>query len=456
MSRGKERGKERSIARRLWDLSLPVIGLNVLNVLALAVDTAMCGRLPNDEAVLTGLGFATQIVFLLMVAMLGLVVGATALIARAHGALEHDRVDHILLQSTQLTVLLGITIGVLGALLAEPMLSLLGAEGSALDEGVAYLRPLLAGTVFFYLSMFYAAILRGVGNTRLPFFVALGANLLNVGINYCLILGNLGFPSLGVVGAAIGTVSSQALSVVVIVGLLRRGAVDGLRLRTRPRPIDRALARELASVGAPAAFDLVVLNGAFLAIIGMIGRIDQVAVAAHGIGLRIQSLAFVPGLSVAQATGAMVGQALGANDPDRARAVTRSSILICVAIMTSFAVPIVLGVEPIVAIFDVELGTPLADLSIQWIQLLGYGMPLVGVHIAFVGLFRGSGATNTSLAINLVTTALQIPLSYVLGFTFGLGAWGVWAAFPLSYILKSALAFLAYRRGGWAKLGTRL
>ena len=448
--------KERGIARRLWDLSLPVIGLNVLNVLALAVDTAMCGRLPNDEAVLTGLGFATQIVFLLMVAMLGLVVGATALVARAHGAGDHERVDHILLQSTQLTVMLGIGIGASGSLLAEPMLRLLGAEGAAVDQGVSYLQPLLAGTVFYYLSLFYAAILRGVGNTRLPFFVALIANVVNVAINYCLILGNLGFPSLGVLGAAIGTLSSQALSVVFIVVLLRRGWVDGLRLRMRPRPIDRALAAELARVGAPAAIDLVVLNGAFLAIIGMIGRIDQVAVAAHGIGLRIQSLAFVPGLSIAQATGAMVGQALGANDTERARAVTRSSILLCVIVMTVFAVPIVLGVEPIVEIFDVTLGTPLADLSIQWIQLLGYGMPLVGIHIAFVGLFRGSGATHTSLRINIVTTAIQIPLSYVLGFTFGLEAWGVWAAFPLSYILKSGLAFAAYKRGDWARTGMRL
>jgi hypothetical protein len=88
--------KERSIVARLWSLSLPVIGLNVLNVLALAVDTAMCGRLPEHEAALTGLGFATQIVFLLLVAMLGLVVGAAALVSRAHGAGDVERVEHVL------------------------------------------------------------------------------------------------------------------------------------------------------------------------------------------------------------------------------------------------------------------------------------------------------------------------------------------------------------------------
>ncbi|MCB9592042.1 MAG: MATE family efflux transporter [Sandaracinaceae bacterium] len=447
---------DRSIFRRLWDLSLPVIGLNVLNVLSLAVDTAMCGRLPNHEPALTGLGFSTQIVFLFMVAMLGLVVGAVALISRAHGAGDEDRVEHVLLQSTQLTILLSVVVGVVGNLAAEPMLRLLGAQGEALEQGVLYLRPLLGGTVFYYLSLYYAAVLRGVNDTRLPFFVALAANLVNVAINYCLILGNLGFPSLGVLGAAIGTVTSQAFSVVVLVVLLRRGAVPALRVRLRPRWIDGALAAELVRVGAPAALDLVILNGAFMAIIRMLGELDQVAVAAHGIGLRIQALAFVPGLSIAQATGSMVGQALGADDPEEARAVTRASLVLCAIVMTLVGLPIVLGAGPIVEIFDIELGTPLARYAVQWIQLLGYGMPIVGLHIAFVGLFRGAGATNTSLAINVAATAMQVPASYVLGYTFGLGPWGVWVAFPAFFLVRVALGTIAYRRGAWARVGTRI
>ncbi len=448
---------DRSIPRRLWDLSWPVIGLNVLNVLSLAVDTAMCGRLPNHEAALTGLGFSTQIVFLFMVAMLGLVVGAVALVSRAHGAGDEARIEHVLLQATQLTVLLGLAVGLVGNLSAEGLLWVLGAEGEALEQGATYLRPLLAGTVFYYLGLYYAAVLRGVGNTRLPLVVALAANLLNVLINYCLILGNLGFPSLGVLGAAIGTVVSQAFSVVALVVLLRRGAVPGLRVRLRPARIDGALARELASVGLPAAADLMILNGAFLAIIRMLGTLDQVAVAAHGIGLRIQSLAFVPGLSIAQATGAMVGQALGARDEAGARAVTRASLVLCTVVMTALGLPIVLGAAPIVgSVFDVALGTPLADYAIEWVQLLGVGMPIVGVHIAFVGLFRGAGATNTSLRINLVATAIQIPASFALGFPLGLGAFGVWLAFPLSFALRAVLGAVAYRRGGWVRLGARI
>lgn len=444
---------ERSIPRRLFALAWPIIGLNVLTVLSLAVDTAMCGRLPNAPAVLEALGFATQVVFLLMVAMMGLSVGTVAFVSRAHGAGDEERSRHILHQSTQLTVLVALAVAVIGNVFAPSILELLGARAEVVELGLDYLRPLLGFTVFYYLNLLYASALRGVGNTRLAFSIALASNGLNVLFNYGLILGNFGLPSLGVQGAAIGTVLSQAVGTIAFVIFLRRGAVDGMGLPLRPRPIDRELARELVRVGWPAALDMVILNAGFLSIIGMLGRLDGTAVAAHGVGLRVQALAFVPGLSVAQATGAMVGNALGAENPDEARSVVKASIALCTAIMSAIALVLLVGAGPLVAIFDIALHTPLADLSILWMRLLGAGMPIVGVHIALIGMLRGAGATNSSLWINIVGTTIQIPLSYLLGFPLGLGPFGVWLAFPLSFVVKMGLGIAAYRRGHWAQTG---
>src|SRR5439155_26874793 len=101
------------------------------------------------------------------------------------------------------------------------------------------------------------------------------------------------------------------------------------------------------------------LNASFLTAIGMLARIDEVTVAAHGLGMRVQSLAFVPGLGIAQATGAMVGQSLGAGDPARARKVINSALVLCLAIMVALAIPIVLASHSLVAIFDVKAGSPL-------------------------------------------------------------------------------------------------
>ncbi len=447
---------QQPVFSQLFGLAAPIIGLNVLNVLALAVDTAMCGRLPQAEDALTALGFATQVIFLLMVAMIGLTVGTVAQVARAFGARQYDRVNHILHQSSMYTILLSVALAVLGNLLAPVVLQALGASERTLPLALDYLRPLLTGTVFNYLVVLYGAVLRGVGNTRMAFVVALVINVLNVIFNYGLILGNYGLPSLGVQGAAFGTLMAQAIGMIFFVGLLWRGVIPNLKLRLTPSKLDRELGLSLVRIGTPAAFDMVILNAAFMAIVGMLGRIEEVAVAAHGVGLRIQALAFVPGMSVSQATGALVGQSLGAGNIERTRRIVRASIILSTAIMSTLAAIIILAASPIVSIFDVAPDTRLHELAVVWMRVLGYGMPLVGVYIAFVGMLQGAGETRTSLSINVfVTMVLQIPGSYILGFPLEMGAYGVWLAFPLSFIFKAVLGAWVYKRGKWAKTGDR-
>lgn len=422
----------------------------------LAVDSALCGRLPNSQQALAALGFAIQVVFLLMVAMLGLLVGTIALVARAYGGGDTKRLNHLLVQGTQLTVIVGCVVGVLGALLAEPILRVLGGSREVAALGAEYLRPLMLGTPFFYLTLLYAGVLRGVGNTRIPFMVALGANVVNAVLNYGLILGNLGMPAMGVAGSALGTVIAQFLNMVVLIIILRKETVPNLKLPLSPRKIDTSLTGELFRIGWPAAIDMLILNAGFLTALGMLGRIDEVTVAAHGLGLRVQALAFVPGLGIAQATSAMVGQALGAGNVDRARSIARASILLCVGIMTTLALIIFVVPHPLVAIFDVKPG-PLENYTVQWMRILGIAMIPAGVNMALIGLLQGSGATRISLRINFWSTiAIQVPLAWLFGFVLGWDAFGVWLSFPVAFLCKAGLGYGAYKQEKWAVTGVRI
>lgn len=441
---------------RLLRLALPVMGLNLLSVISLAVDTAMCGRLPNKEAALNALGFSTQVVFLAMVAMLGLVVGTVALVARAHGAGASVRASHVLRQSTQLTLVVSAGVAALGYFFADDFLRLLGARPEDLELALDYLRPNLSCTLFFYLNMLYAAVLRGMGDTKTAFMIGLVTNGLNVVFNYGLILGNYGLPALGVEGAAIGTVLSQAFGVVLYIIVLRRGLIKGLVLHLKPMKVDWELAKVLALIGTPAALDMLILNASFASIVGMLGRLDEVAVAAHGVGIRIQSMAFVPGLGISQATGAMVGAALGAGDLDEARSVSRASMVLAAFVMTALSLFLLFEATAVVGLFDVPAGSRLSDLAVSWIQILGIGMPVMGIHIAIMGVLRGAGATKESLFVNVVGTIFQVPVSWIMGFPMGLGTLGVWAGFPLSFLLKAVLASTIYRGGRWAKTGSSI
>ena len=422
----------------------------------LAVDSALCGRLPNAAPVLEALGMAIQVIFLLMVVMLGLIVGTVALVARAYGGKAMDRVSELIVQSTQLTILVGIVVGALGAVLAGPILALLGASAEAQAIGVAYLRPMMIGTPFFYLTILYAGILRGVGNTRTPFICALGANVVNAVLNYGLVLGNLGMPALGVEGSAIGTVIAQAMNALALVVVLRRGVIPNVTLPLTPRPIDRKLAIELYRVGWPAAVDMLILNAGFLTAIGMLGRIDPVTVAAHGLGLRVQAIAFVPGLGVAQATAAMVGQALGAGNVERAREIARASMVLCASVMSVLALVIFAAAYPLVAVFDVDPGTPLEAFSVEWMRILGIAMLPAAINIALIGVLQGSGATRLSLWINFATIiGAQIPLAYLFGYGFGWGETGVWLSFPVTFLIRTFVVYGVFKRERWAVTGLR-
>ncbi|MBD89713.1 MAG: hypothetical protein CL940_05220 [Deltaproteobacteria bacterium] len=429
-----------------------MVGLNLLQVLALAVDTAMCGRLENAEHALSALGFATQVIFLLMVAMIGLTTGNVALVARAFGAKDHDRVNHLFRQSTLLIIYLAIAVAVLGNLAAPAILRALGASEIVLELGLDYLRPLLTFSVVYYLSILYGATLRGVGNTRLAFESAILQAGLNILLNYGLILGNLGMPSMGVEGAAYGTVISQAVGVAVLLWRIHGGAVPGVRMPVPFQRVDKGVARDIWRIGWPAAMDMVILNAGFVAVLGMVSWHDELAVAAHAVGLRVQTFAFVPGLAVARAAGAMIGNALGAQDPGQARALARLSMQSCGGLMTVLGLLLLVLARPILTVFDIPPNTPLADYTVEWITILGAGMPITGIWIALAGMLQGAGHTMSSLRINAFSTlAIQIPLCWVLGSLMGMGPFGVWLAFPIGFVFKAILGFIAYRAGAWAE-----
>jgi putative MATE family efflux protein len=262
---------------------------------------------------------------------------------------------------------------------------------------------------------------------------------------------------MGVTGSAIGTVIAQVLNALVLAAILRSGTIPNLKLPLELRPIDRGLAGELLKVGWPAAIDMLVLNAGFLTAIGLLGRIDQVTVAAHGLGMRVQALAFVPGLGIGQATSAMVGQALGAGNVERAKQVARASMVLCAVLMTSLAIVIIFAAHPLTRIFDVVPGSPLETYSVEWMRMLGYSMLPASMNIAMIGVLQGAGATRTSLRVNIWTTlAIQVPLSYILGITLDMGATGIWLSFPLAFVAKAALNYVAFKRGAWAVTGVRI
>jgi putative MATE family efflux protein len=443
-------------------LAGPIIAFNVLNVSALAVDTALCGMLPNAETLLAGLGFATQLVYLAMVIGTGISVGAVAVIARAHGAGAQDTVNHYLRQALLLTVLLGLGVGVWGSAALPTALRLLGARGAELYAAQQYATPMLYGIVLGYMGTLFAAGMRGVGHSVWPLAVGVMAVLLNVFLDYTLILGKFGLPRWGIAGAAYGTLISRALTALWLGILLLRGSISGIKLRLRPLGWDPTAFRQLAALGMPAALDFMMLNVAYLSVVLMLGHISATAVAAHSVGMRLLVLAFIPALGISQATAALVGQHLGGRRLKELREVVRSSLLLVVLAMGLTSLLLATTRGTLLSGFGVPSFGPLRQLSELWFNVIACILPILGINIIFVGFMQGLGLTRVSLVINLVGTLLvQIPIGLLTTWIMGWGPLAAWLSLPLGFGVRATLGAWIFHTGGplghapWVTSATR-
>lgn len=448
MNEFASKGTLREVAR----LALPVALLNLLGVLTLFVDILFCSRLDESEAALTALSFSAQIIFLIQVPMLGFSVGSAALISRAYGARAKGRVASLTRQSLQGAVVIAAITALSSPITLPAIVGTLGAEGRAYDLALDYLFPLFAGIVFYFIQTLSFSLFRSTGDTRLPLLLGLVVNGLNIPLNFILIYGQFGLPGFGVKGAAYGTVLSQACGVIITLILIRRGALGGIPVSLRPSRFEPDFLRDIFRLGAPAALDLLLVNLSFLTMIFFLGRIGPEAVAAHGIGHRVQSLAFVPGLGIAQAVGALVGNFLGADNKEGALRITRSGIILATLLMGSIGACLTLGRAELAELFSIERGSELFALTTLWIMILGGTLPIIGANVALIGALRGAGATFSSLLINMIGTLIfQIPLLYI-GAQLD-GARGIWLSFPIAYFCRTMVTIWIFRRGNWAKTG---
>ena len=326
---------DRDSFRRIWSLAWPTVVYSVLELSLGAADFLMVRGLGSDASAAIGLN--RQITFLVEAAALAVSAGVIALVSQGIGAGDRRQVDGAVRQSLHLVVLLGIPVTLLGYAASGPLLSLMQASPETLAHGAPYLRIFFLGTLFLWANLVAAASFRGAGDPRTPLRLVSVVSVLNVALNYVFIFGVGPVPAYGVAGAAMGTVGARALGTAAYLVLLGRGA-RGVRLRLRPAwDLDRALIRRLLRVGAWPALAGVLRNGARVVFVGMLGAgVSGAALhAAVGVGLQVRLVAVLPALAFQVAAATLVGQAVGAGDPDRAQALGNRSVVLLAAVTAS-------------------------------------------------------------------------------------------------------------------------
>src|SRR5437660_1695977 len=257
-------------------------------------------------------------------------------------------------------------------------------------------------------------------------------------------------PRLGVPGAAIGTSISYVIGALALIAILLRGK-HRLKLHLSGGWVHMDAVRRIFRIGWPAALEQILLQVAFLLWVGMVVVFGTQILAAHQIGLRIQSFAFMPGFGFAIAATALVGQNLGARNPDQAEKSGWEAMKFSVAVMSVIALGIFLLAEPIARGF---IGDPVVvSWSVTFIRIHAISIPAVGVFFAIDGALRGAGDTRFPLMTSLSGMyAVRLPLSLVFGFVLGWGIVGVWIPLVVEYYYRSVVISNHFRRGKWKAL----
>jgi putative MATE family efflux protein len=442
---GAEAGVEGGLQVGLWMLAWPSILANLSGSIAGVVDLKIVGLLGPSAVAATGAGM--RIYFASQAAMIAITAGTTALVARAIGARNPAEAERVTRASLAIALAFSLVLTMLCVALAGPLARSFDLDPDTVQQAERFIRVLSLFNAGFAAFGVLGASLRAAGDARTPLWVGVGANVVNAVLDYALVLGHLGAPALGVVGAAYATGTAFALSGIALVVLWRRSA---RRLRPDPeRALTRSRVAELLRIGFPAALEQMLWQGGLLAFAYVMIAYGSNAYAAYNIGAQILSFSFLVGFGFSVAASTLVGQHLGARDPAGARAAGWRAMRWSISAMVLLGA-LILATGDLLAramIDDAEV----VHLTRVFLFMLGVAQPLMAIEYSLSGALRGAGDTRFPLLTTLVgLVCVRLGLA-CLGAWLGLDIAWIYSALILDYAAKALLLTLRFRGEAWLR-----
>lgn len=407
------------------------------------VDLKIVGALgaPAVAAVTTG----NRLFFVIQAALMAVCTGTTALVARAWGAEQREEAALVARASLWLCMGLALLFTVPGVVFARPIAGLFRLEPGTIELAAVYIRWISFFHLVFAIGFVLSTALRAAGDTRTPLWAGALANVVNVVLAYGLVGGRLGLPKLGVTGAAVASGIAFAASALLL-GMLWLGGRLRLGIGSGPS-LQRGRVAQLFRIGYPAGLEQGVWQAGFLVFLWIVALYGTGPYAAYGLGVSLLSFSFVVGFGFSIAAATLVGQHLGAGDPDGAAQRGWQAMGLAVCVMLVLGTAIVVAARPLARflIDDPEV----VRLTVAFIYVLGSVQVLMAVEFTLSGALRGSGDTRFPLLT--VTCGLfggRIALAALFAW-LGLAVEWVFAALIADYLIKTSLLIWRFHSRRW-------
>nr|WP_276282196.1 MATE family efflux transporter [Halorussus sp. DT72] len=440
---------EGGIGWPLFYLSLPIVVTNLLQTAYNLADTFWLGQYSTKA--LAAISFAFPMVFLLISLGMGLSVAGSILVAQHVGADEEEQAEYAASQTVTFSLLASVVLGAVGYTFVGDFLAFLGASPDVLWRAEAYMQVISLGIAFMFGFFVFISLMRGYGDTVTPMLVMLGTVVLNVVVDPFLIMGWGPFPAMGIEGAAIATVLSRAMAMVVGLGIMFRGN-RGVQIHLSQMTPDLDFFKKLLGIGIPASIEGTGRALSVNLLLYVVGLFPTTVVAAFGIGTRVFSVIFLPAIAVARGVETMSGQNIGADKPDRAASANDFAAKVMFGVLAAMGVVIFLGAHGVVAVFTDD--PEVIDIGANFLRWVAPSFGFIGVMRAYTGGFRGAGKTLVAAAISIfMLGVVRLPVAWVGAQSFG--PEGIWMAFLVSNVVGAVVAVLWFKRGTWRDADVR-
>jgi putative MATE family efflux protein len=442
-----------SVPKHLLHFSLPMLAGNMLQSGYSIINMIWVGNIVGED----GLG-ATAVSFPIMFILIGIAAGvsmATAvLVAQYYGARNYDRMRMVIDNSLCIQIALSVVLISSGIACSNVLLRLMDTPTEIFAMSSSYLKISLSGILFLYLTFTISSILRGVGDTVTPLMFMGAGVVLNAILDPFMIIGIFPFPKLGLNGAALASVTSQAVSLAIgLIYLNRKNHL--IAINFKGFQIDKRVAWLIARIGFPSTVQqcLVSVGSAFVT--KYVNFFGPAAIAAFGAAGRIDMVATMPAIAIGMAATALTGQNLGAKKPERVKEVFKWALLL--GTMISGAVALLAFSFPRLILSMFIHHEPVLDIGIEYLHIVAPCYFLFALMFVSSGVVNGAGQTLIPMMMTLISLwAVRVPLAWYLSQHTRFQAKGIWFAMAAGFIVTAIISFLYYLTGRWKKAAEKI
>jgi putative MATE family efflux protein len=437
---------EGPITRALVTLAIPIILGNILQTGYQLTDAFWVGRLGASAVAAVSVSF--PVTFLVIALGAGLAVAGATLTAQYMGAGRQDMVNHVAAQTMVMVAISSVILGALGYTLAPYLLTLLGVASDVYSGALGFMRVSFVGIIFVFVFAMFQALMRGIGETKMPLYIVFGTVVLNFLLDPLFIFGWGPVPGLGVMGAALATLVTQALAAFIGMGIFLRGR-HGIQLRWRALVPDPPYIKRAFFLGFPASVELSTRGLGLMIMSFLVASFGTITIAAYGVGSTILQVVTILAMGLSMAVSTLVGQNIGAGNIERASRITWLGAVFAFATLSLAGVVAYIFAPLFVAFFIPNDPGVIAE-GTGFIRIMSLAWGGIGIQLCMVSAFRASGNMLIAMVIALVSQwMIQFPLAYVLSKHTTLLAHGIWWSFPVTNVAVAIVSICWFAKGSW-------